>query len=130
VYDDIPHVPKNGMKPASGPHPYKASHRHQYWFIDGRRMDFAVDGVKCWSLVVLEGYSRTILAGAIAPTEATWVALMVLYTACARYGAPETLVSDSGGAYTSNDFEAVCARLRIQHQTIKSTKGESYQNLM
>jgi hypothetical protein len=70
------------------------------------------------------------LAGAIAPTAATWVALMVLYTACTRYGAPETLVSDSGGAYTSNDFEAVCARLQIQHETIESTTGESYQNLM
>jgi transposase InsO family protein len=130
VYDDIPHVPKKGIRRAPGPHPYKVSHRHQYWFIDGPRMDFAVDGVKWWSLVVLEGYSRTVLAGAIAPTEATWVALMVLYTACARYGAPETLVSDSGGAYTSSDFEAVCARLRIQHKTIESTKGENCQNLM
>jgi hypothetical protein len=35
------------------------------------------------------------LAGMIAPTEATWVALMILYTACLRYGAPEQLVSDS-----------------------------------
>jgi transposase InsO family protein len=70
------------------------------------------------------------LAGMIAPTEATWVALMVLYTACLRYGAPGSLVSDSGGAYTSNDFEAVCRRLHIQHETIESTKGESYQNLM
>jgi hypothetical protein len=35
----------------------------------------------------------------IAPTEATWVALMVLYTACLRYGAPVYLVSDSSGAY-------------------------------
>jgi transposase InsO family protein len=130
VYDDIPHVPKRGVKHTPGPHPYKASSHHQYWFIHGRRMDFALDGVRWWSLVILEGYSRTILAGAIAPTEATWVALMVLYTACLRYGAPETLVSDSGGAYTSNDFEAVCARLRIQHETIESTKGESYQNLV
>jgi hypothetical protein len=62
---------------------------------------------------VLEGYSRTVLAGAIAPAEARWIALMVLYTASVRYGAPETLVSDSGRAYTSNDFEAVCARLRM-----------------
>jgi hypothetical protein len=93
-------------------------------------MDFALDGVKWWSLIILEGYSRTILAGAVAPTEATWVALMVLYTACVRYGVPGTLVSDSGEAYTSNDFEAVCARLQIQHATIESTKGESYQNLM
>jgi transposase InsO family protein len=130
VYDDLPHVLTRGVKQAPGPHPYKARSRHQYWFIDGRRMDFALDGVKWWSLVMLEGYSRTILAGAVAPTEATWVALMVLYTACARYGAPDTLVSDSGGAYTSNDFEAVCSRLRIQHETIESTKGESYQNLM
>ena len=130
LYDDIPHVPKRGVTQAPGPHPYKASHRHQYWFIDGRRMDFALEGVRWWSLIILEGYSRTMLAGAIAPTEATWAALMVLYTACLRYGVPETLVSDSGGAYTSNDFEAVCTRLQVQHETIVSTQGESYQNLM
>jgi transposase InsO family protein len=130
VYDDIPHVPKKGLKRTPGLHPYKATAPHEFWFIDGRKMDFALDGVKWWSLVLLEGYSRTILAGAVAPTEATWVALMVLYTACVRYGVPETLVSDSGGAYTSHEFEAVCARLQIQHETIESTKGESYQNLM
>jgi len=93
-------------------------------------MDVAIDGVRWWSLTILEGYSRTILAGAVAPTEASWVALMVLYTACVRYGVPGTLISDSGGAYTSNEFEAVCRRLQIQHETIVSTQGESYQNLM
>ena len=91
LYDDIPHVPKQGAKRVPGPHPYKASHRHQYWFIDGRRMDFAIGGVRWWSLLILEGYSRTILSGAIAPTEATWVALMVLYTACLGYGTPRYL---------------------------------------
>jgi transposase InsO family protein len=130
IYPDIPHVPTRGARRTPGSHPYKASHRQQYWFIDGRRMDFALEGVHWWSLIILEGYSRTMLAGMIAPTEATWVALMVLYTACLRYGAPVSLVSDSGGAYTSNDFEAVCRRLQIQHETIESTKGESYQNLM
>jgi transposase InsO family protein len=130
VYHDIPHVPTPGVKPTPGPHPYKASYRQQYWFIDGRRMDFALEGVRWWSLIILEGYSRTMLAGMIAPTEATWVALMVLYTACLRYGAPASLVSDSGGAYTSADFEAVCARLQIRHETIVSTQGESYLNWM
>jgi transposase len=125
VYDDIPHVPKKGIKKVPGPHPYKANRPHQYWFIDGRQLDVRVDGVKWWSLVVLEGYSRTILAGALAPTEATWATLMVLYTACRRYGVPDTLISDSGGAYTSNEFEAVCARLQLSHETIESTKGES-----
>jgi transposase InsO family protein len=130
VYDDIPHVPKKGVKRVPGPHPYKASHRHQYWFIDGRRMDVAVDGVRWWSILILEGYSRTILAGALAPTEATWAALMVLYTACLRYGVPQTLVSDSGGAYTSHAFDGACTRLHLAHETIESTRGESYQNLM
>ena len=74
-------------------------------------MDFALDGVKWWSLIILDGYSRTMLAGAVAPTEASWVALMVLYTACLRYGAPQTLISDSGGAYISDAFEAVCHAL-------------------
>jgi hypothetical protein len=68
------------------------------------------------------------LAGTLAPTEATWAALMVLYTACVQYGAPTYLVSDSGGAYTSDAFEAVCGRLEIDHKTIVSTQGESYLN--
>jgi len=128
VYDDIPHVTTPGPQPAPQPHPYKAQHRHEYWFIDGRQMDFALDGVKWWSILILEGYSRTILAGAMAPTETTWAALMVLYTACVRYGAPTYLVSDSGGAYTSDVFEAVCTRLEIDHKTIVSTQGQSYLN--
>jgi len=41
-------------------------------------MDFALDGIKWWSLILLDGYSRTIVAGAMAPSEASWAALMVL----------------------------------------------------
>jgi transposase InsO family protein len=70
------------------------------------------------------------LAGAVVPAEASWGALMVLYTACLHYGVPETLISDSGGAFTSNAFEAVLTRLQIRHETIESTKGESYWNWM
>ena len=131
VYDDIPHVGrKRTRKTEPQLHPFKASVAHEYWFIDGRIMDFALDGVKWWSLIVLDGYSRTMLAGAVAPTEASWVALMVLYTACVRYGAPDHVISDTGGAYISNEVEAVCTRLGIDHQTIVSTQGESYMNLM
>ena len=54
----------------------------------------------------------------------------MLYTACLRYGAPETLISDSGGAFTSDACEAVCRRLEIQHEPMVSTQGESYKNLM
>src|SRR5438552_9784223 len=115
VYDDIPHGRKRGPKLPPQPHPYKASRPHQYWFIDSRMMDFALDGVRWWSLVMLDGYSRTILAGAMAPSEATWAALLVLYTACLRYGDAETLISDSGGALTAHAVEAVCRRRQVSH---------------
>src|SRR5712691_5868106 len=131
VYPDIPgtaghHPPKA----APQPHPFKASAAHAYWFIDGRMMDFALEGHRWWSLIILDGSSRTMLAGAVAPSEASWVALTVLYTACQRYGVPVHLISDSGGAFISDAFEGVCTRLAIDHKTIISTEGQSYQNLM
>jgi hypothetical protein len=44
VYEDIPHVRRQGPKPLPQPHPYKARHPHEFWFIDGRMMDFALEG--------------------------------------------------------------------------------------
>jgi transposase InsO family protein len=130
VYDDIPHVRRQRAKPDSQPHPYKAQAPHEVWFIDGRQMDFKLQGSKWWSIVLLEGFSRTMLAAAVAPSEASWVAMLVLYTACRQYGAPQRILSDSGGAYISNEFEAVCTRLEIEHITIVSTQGESWLNIM
>src|SRR6266568_3999062 len=92
VYDDIPHRPTQDAPKDPRPHPYRATAPHEFWFIDGRKMDFAIEGVKWWSLIILDGYSRTMLAGAVAPTEASWGALMVLYTACLRYGAHQAFM--------------------------------------
>src|SRR5262249_13813777 len=130
VYQDIPHVARQRQKKPPPPHPYKASYPHQYWFMDGRQMDFALNGVKWWSLILLDGYSRAMLAGAVAPSKASWGTLMVLYTACLRYGAPDYLISDSGGAFTSHEVQAVLKRLQIAPNPIVSTQGESYKNLM
>jgi Homeodomain-like domain/Integrase core domain len=131
VYPDIPLGGwRRPRQTAPGPHPFKAAAAHEYWFIDGRIMDFTLEGTKWWSLIVLDGYSRTMLAGCIAPVEASWGALLVLHAACRRYGAPQHLISDKGGAYISEAFEAVCQGLAIDHKTITSTQGESYMNLM
>jgi transposase InsO family protein len=130
VYDDLPHGPTRGIQPPPGPHPSTASPRHQDWCIDGRRMDVAVEGGHWWSILILEGSSRPILAGALAPTEATWAALMVWSTAGLRDGVPQTLVSDSGGASTSHAFEGACTRLQLAHEPIESTRGASSQKLM
>jgi len=130
ISTDIPHVRPKTARQDPQPPPYKAQRPHEYWFIDGRLLDLKIDGVKWWSLMVLEGYARTMLAGAVAPSEASWVALMVLYTACLRSGAPAHVISDKGGAYISDEVEAVCERLGIDHKRITSTEGESYLNLM
>jgi transposase InsO family protein len=130
VYEDIPHVAHQRLKKPPQPHPYQAPHPPQDWFIDGRQMDCALDGVQGWSTILLDGYSRTMLAGAVAPVEASWVTLMVLYTAGLRYGAPQHLISDSGGAFTSNDVTAVLKRWQIAPKPLLSTQGESYKNLM
>jgi transposase InsO family protein len=131
VYPDIPgtaghHAPKAVPQPP----PFKARVAHEYWFIDGRMMDFALEGHRWWSLIILDGYARTRLAGAVAPSEASGVALTVLYTACQRYGVPVHLISHSGGAFISDAFAGVCSRLDMDHQTIVSTQGQSYMNLM
>src|SRR6266446_5141133 len=131
VYKDIPGVGRQRHPPtAPQPHPFKATAAHAYWFIDGRMMDFALAGVKWWSVIVLDGYARTMLAGAVAPSEASWVTMTALYTACLRYGAPQHVISDSGGAYIAEAFAGVCRRLEIDHITIVSTQGQSSMNLM
>jgi len=131
VYKDIPGTaPQRAPKADPQPHPFKATAAHEDWFIDGRMMDFALAGHRWWSLIILDGSSRTMLAGAVAPSEASWVALTVLYTACRRYGVPEPMISDSGGACISDAFEGVCTRLGLDHQTMVSTEGQSYMNLM
>ena len=70
------------------------------------------------------------LAGAVAPSEARGVPLLVLYTACRRYGAPDSLISDSGGAFTAHEVQAVLKRWQIAPKPIVSPQGESDKNLM
>jgi hypothetical protein len=88
------------------PHPFKATAAHEYWFIDGRLMDFALAGVKWWSVIVLDGYSRTMLAGAVAPSEASWVTMTALYTACLHYGAPQHVFRTAAALISPRPLQA------------------------
>ena len=68
VYKDIPGTGRRrSPQAAPQPHPFKATAAHAYWCIDGRMMDFALEGHRWWSLIILDGSSRTMLAGAVAP---------------------------------------------------------------
>jgi len=88
-------------------------------------MDCAIAGVKGWSVLLREGYARTRRAGAVAPPAASGVARRGLSTACRRSGVPQFVISDSGGAFTANAFEAVCTRLPIEPKPRESPPGAS-----
>src|ERR671929_48039 len=59
--------------------------------MDGRRMECAPDGGTWGSRIMFDGDSRPMRAGAGAPGEASWGALLVLDTAWRRAGVPEAL---------------------------------------
>src|SRR5262249_46272886 len=118
VYPDIPgtaghHAPKATPQP----HPFKARVAHEYWCIDGRMMDFALEGHRGWGWIIPDGMRGPLLAGAGAPSEASWVALTGLYPGCRRFGVPVPLMSVGGGAFIPAAFEGVCSRLDIDPQT-------------
>ena len=98
VYSDSPPVSTKRHTTPAQPQPLQAAFAHDYCFMDGRMMDCEIDGVRWWSLSILAGSSRTMLAGAVAKAEASWVAMTVVYTACRRCGIPAHVISDSGGA--------------------------------
>ena len=65
-------------------------------------------------LVLLDDYSRRIVAGRWAWQADTAVLEDLLAEALLRYGAPERLYTDNGSIYTSDRFTQICARLHIR----------------
>jgi hypothetical protein len=72
LYEDIPHwrTPQAKLDPT--PHPYKATAPHEYWFIDGRQMDFALDGIKWWSIILLDGSQLGRVDGPLYSLPSLW----------------------------------------------------------
>jgi hypothetical protein len=110
VSDDLPPGRTTGPQLPPQPPPDNARPPHACWCLDGRLLDCALEGGRWCSLISLDGSSRPRLAGAVAPAEASWRVLMVLSTACRHSGGPEPLISDRGGAFTSQAVEAGLAR--------------------
>jgi len=84
--------------------PKKSSHPFERTFIDLRYLDAKPGGVQLYSCTLLEGLSRTILAGSLTPEQEVGVVLHVYFQALLRWGLWEELVSDHGGQFISHDF--------------------------
>jgi transposase InsO family protein len=106
---------------------YRGDYRHHLWFIDIRYL-VKLEGKWVYSLCLIEGYSRKILAGLVSPYQDLVAVLQALHAAIATYGCPAGIVSDNGAVFRSQGYQAVLATLGITAHYID--KGRPWQNLI
>lgn len=114
--------------PSGFPHlAYRPLHRHHMWYTDIRYL-VQLDGSWVYSICILEGYSRKILAGMVSPHQDLTAVLQILYAALSEYGCPEALVSDNGSVFTAGHYLAILHDLEMKPLHIE--KGKPWQNLI
>jgi transposase InsO family protein/transposase len=107
--------------------PYRPEYRHHYWFLDFRYL-VRLDDQWTYSLCVMEGYSRRILAGMATPYQDEIAVLQLLNAALTEYGCPAGIVSDNGAVFTAEAYQSLLAALKIEVCYIE--KGKPWQNLI
>jgi transposase InsO family protein/transposase len=119
--DDQPeHVSYNHL-------PYRPDYPYHMWFTDIRYL-VQLDGSWVYSICVLEGYSRKLLAGMASPHQDLTAVLQILYAALSAYGCPKVIVSDNGSVFTAGDYLSILRDLEIEPLHIE--KGKPWQNLI
>jgi transposase len=108
--------------------PPVSRHPFEHCFIDIRHLDARPGGVQLYSTLLLEGFSRTILAGSLTPVQDVGVVLYVYYLALLEWGRWAEVMSDHGGQFRSLDFQRVNRRLAIRHEMYE--KGHPWRNLI
>jgi transposase InsO family protein len=107
--------------------PYRPQYRHHLWCVDMRYL-VKLDGHWVSSICILEGYSRTIVAGMASPHQDLPALLQLLYAALSTYGCPEGIVSDHGAVFRAGDYVAILKALEIEPTYIELRKP--WQNLI
>jgi putative transposase len=106
--------------------PFKASFRHQYWTVDIRYLDHRLGDGNVYCISILENYSRAILASGLSRTQDLTAFLIVLFAAVRQHGAPEVLVSDSGGIFLAKAAKRIYRALKIRKEQID--RGQAWQS--
>jgi putative transposase len=107
--------------------PYRPAYRHHLWFTDIRSL-VQLDGSWVYSICIIEGYSRKILAGMVSLHQDLTAVLQILYAALAEYGCPQALVSDNGGVFRAGDYLAILRDLDIEPLHIE--QGKPWQHVI
>jgi transposase InsO family protein len=110
-----------------GPLPYRPEYPHHMWFTDIRYL-VQLGGSWVYSICVLEGYCRKILAGMVSPHQDLTAVLQILFAALSTYGRPQIIVSDNGSVFTAGDYLSILKALEIEPRHIE--KGKPWQNLI
>ena len=81
-----------------------------------------------YSICIIEGVSRTILAGMASRFQDELAILQLLHAAFGDFGVPWGIVSDNASVFTAEAFMRVLEELEIEPCPIES--GQSWQNLI
>jgi hypothetical protein len=76
--------------------PPRSKEPFTYAFIDIRYLDTKPNGEQLYSCLLLEGFSRTILAGSLTSKQDVGIILRIYYLALLNWGLWKTIVSDNG----------------------------------
>jgi hypothetical protein len=87
-----------------------------------------IEGHWVYSLCMLEGYSRTMLAGMASEHQDLPALLHLLFAALSTSGCPEGIVSDPGAVFQAHDDVAILQALEIEPKYIELRKP--WQNLI
>ena len=119
--------PEPAADPTPKTFPYRPRHRHEYWYIDLRYLR-QLDGQWTYSVCVLEGYSRKLLAGMASEYQDEIAVLQLLVATLSEYGSPAKLVSDNGAVFTAQAYCGLLETLGIEACYIE--KGQPWENLI
>jgi transposase InsO family protein len=108
------------------PLPYRPHYRPHLWFVDIRYL-VKIEGRWVYSICILEGYSRKILAGMASEHQDLPALLQLLCAALSTYGCPEAIVSDHGAVFRAVDYVTMLKALEIEPKYIELRKP--WQNL-
>jgi len=75
-----------------------------------RYLDAKPEGIQLYSCLLLEGPSRTPLAGSLTPEQEVGVVLQVYFQALLRWGLWEEIVPDHGGGVSKSRFRVASIR--------------------
>lgn len=108
---------------------YQVRTPHELWQMDAKG-PFQVkltcgQHIRVQVLSVLEGFSRSILAAIVAPSESTAAAMRVTRLAVRKYGLASRYQMDRHSAYDSWDFRSALARLGVHRNHVKARNPQA-----